>query len=264
MSTPFRFHVPVVAFEKGLPNGKKSKRIGGIVTSPNKDRQDETMLLDGLDFSEFEHSGWFNDNHGKSTTDVVGLPDAAVRRVRKGDSLPDGGKARTDGYWAEGVLMGSKGDEVFRLAKDLEGTGRALGFSVEGTIVERAIDDSKKITKAKVRNIAVTHCPVNPDTELVILSKALSSGTGLPATEAIPGSGAPLRVESLDPEIKYLTYGGPGPSKTRKKKAKKQPLTEQQAVKVLKSIYPRMSDNTARWIYALASGLKRQGAEVVA
>ena len=262
MTTPFRFHVPVAAFEKGLSNGKMSKRIGGVVTSPNKDRQDETMLLDGLDFSEFEHSGWFNDNHGKSTTDVVGLPDAAVRRVRKGDNLPDGGKARTDGYWAEGILLGTKGDDIYKLARSLEGTGRSLGFSVEGTIVERAIDDAKRITKARVRNIAVTHCPVNPDTELVVLSKALSSGTGLSATDAIPGSGAPLRAESLDPEIKYLTYGEP--AKARKKKSKKRPLTEQQAVKVLKSIYPRMSAETAQWIYALASGLKKQGAEVMA
>lgn len=253
-STMFRFHVPVEGFEKTLPNGKTSLRIGGLVSTAGRDKQDERVLQDGLDFSDFESSGWFNDNHGKGVTDVVGLPTAAVKRVRAGEKLPNGDVAKKAGWWAEGILVGSKGKEVHQIAKDLEGTGRQLGFSIEGSVVERSDKDRRDILRATVRNIAITHCPVNAETELKVLSKALFAGSAItnPGTASgAGGAGFALRSESLDPEIKILTFGG------RKKKPKKtdraRHLNEVDGVETLKSRYPRLTTAQARLIYQRAA-----------
>ena len=263
MSTPFRFHVPADAFEKALPDGRKSKRIGGIVTTPNRDQQDETVGLAGLDFSEFEKSGYFNDNHGKSTTDLVAFPDMGVRRVKAGAELPNGQKAKADGVWAEGILVGHKGDEVYQIAKDLQGTGRSLGFSIEGKILERDPLDPRHVAKAKVVNIAVTHCPVNAETELVLLSKAMFAGSAIANPGAAPGQGFALRTESLAPELKILTFKGPAGTelqpKKKKAKKKKRLLVEKDGVAALKAQYPHLPDAQARDAYRFACGCKAAG-----
>lgn len=262
MPTPFRFHIPVETYEKALPNGRLSKRIGGVITTPTKDRQDERVLADGLDFSEFERAGWFNDNHGQSAADVVAYPDVAVKKIKKGQELPTGKRAPADGWWAEGVLVGSKGREVYKIAKDLEGTSRSYGFSIEGSILERDPLDTHTIARARVRNVAVTHCPVNTQTELVLLTKALFAGNAIGNPGASPGQGFAIRTESLDPELKVLTFGAKL-FETKKKKKKKRKkcryLSESDGAATLKSLFPRLLDEQARALYQFARRLKAAG-----
>ena len=44
-----------------------TRPIGGTCSTERLDRQDESVLAKGLDFSEFVHHGFFNDNHKQDT-----------------------------------------------------------------------------------------------------------------------------------------------------------------------------------------------------
>lgn len=185
---PFQFEVPVSFFEKAdAPKGQQ-RRIGGIITTEAPDRQGEVVLQKGLDFNDFLRNGWFNDNHSKDTDGVVGYPDA-VQFFQKGETLPNGRPAPSPGHWAEGYLLEGheRADKIWNLGKALQGTGRSLGYSVEGNIHRRIgpktiFKKSAKgrgtwvgntVAKASVRNVAITNCPVNTDTGLEMLAKSL-------------------------------------------------------------------------------------------
>ncbi len=213
----FRFHIPLTAWTK---SGEENPlRIGGIVSTDDLDRQQETILQDGLDFSPFLTHGWFNDNHGQKTVDVLGYPTEA-RRVRKGDKLPNGDDSECNGWWAEGYLLDTdEGRRVYELCTALETSrgDRRLGFSIEGKVLQRDKRDKSRIVAAEVRNVAVTHCPVNTSTEMVALAKALSAGSAVSSGETTSGSGFALRAESLD-GVEYDQNGRPKRKKSSKSK----------------------------------------------
>lgn len=210
----FKVYMPIVAWEK---SGESNPlRIGGIVSTDTLDRQNEKVVQDGLDFSPFLAHGWFNDNHGQKTTDVLGYP-TSVKRVAKGERLPNGQVSDNNGWWAEGYLLDTdEGRKVYSLARSLQKTStRRLGFSIEGKVIKRGKDHST-ITAAEVRNVAVTHCPVNTDTHLHALAKALTAGASVDNPGASAGEGFALRAESMD-GAEYDQNGNP---KTKKRKRK--------------------------------------------
>lgn len=174
-SIPFSFEMPVSFFEKAdAPVGKR-RRIGGVLSTEDIDQQQEVIVQKGLDFTPFLKSGWFNDNHSKATTDILGYPEQ-VQLFAKGQRLPDGQIASSNTTWVEGYLLKSpKADEVWTLGKALEETNRRLGFSVEGRITKRVGPDRKVVAKAVVRNAAITNCPVNDRSRLEILAKSLDA-----------------------------------------------------------------------------------------
>lgn len=195
MSASFRVYAPLEAFEKA--DDTHSLRIGGIVSTDLLDRQGEIIVQEGLDFSEFLASGWFNDNHGQKTSDVLGYPTDAFF-VKKGDLLPNGKRAAANGWWAEGYLVGDEGRRIWNLCNSLAKSPRRLGFSIEGSVEERDRNNRALIRAAKVRNVAITHCPVNTGTEMVALAKALTAGSAIANPGAAPGEGFALRRESVE------------------------------------------------------------------
>ena len=218
---PFDFEMPIDFFEKADAADGKTRRIGGIASIETRDRQDETILQRGLDFSDFISNGWFNDNHSKTTTDILGYPEM-VQYFKKGQNLPNGSKAKADGHWVEGYLLNTeKADKVWELGKALQATNRRLGFSVEGKILRRTGPKDKIIAKALVRNTAITNCPVNADANMEILikslkavedtdpdelEKTLSMGTATTTAPTGPqtgeGAGQVLATESLEQDKK--------------------------------------------------------------
>lgn len=161
MSRDFKVYSPIgVWLDKSAPAGMQ-RRIGGVISTDSRDREDETVLQNGLDFRQFIDHGWFNDNHSKETPGAVGYP-SKVQFVRKGDTLPDGTIAKANGHWAEGHLLEGHppADDLWSLAQSLEKTQgrRRLGFSIEGRILRRAGPDRKTIAAAEVRNVAITNC----------------------------------------------------------------------------------------------------------
>ena len=202
----FKFHIPIVAWEKA--GDDNPMRIGGIVSTGSLDRQQERVVQDGLNFSPFLSHGWFNDNHGSKVTDVLGYPTHA-KRVKKGEKLPNGQSSNHDGWWAEGYLVNTEeGRKVYALARSLTKSphGRGLGFSIEGKVAGRANSDPTTITSADVHNVAITHVPVNTDTSLRVLAKALMAGSDITNPGTTPGQGFALRQESLDSKLAVTTY----------------------------------------------------------
>ena len=235
MPETFKFHVPIEIIEKATPGGQTRRVIGGICSTDDLDSQSEVLLQDGLDFGPFLEKGWFNDNHDKATGGAVGVPVKAELRLLKG------GKK---GWYVEGDLLGNaRGNDIWDLAQSLErsDTGRKLGFSVEGQITERDPDDPSKIRKAVVREVAITRCPVNVNTELNCLAKSLSAG----GVGGEPGQMGPLQVESLE--------GAAAMRPSPKDKKKKRLYTKSEAVERLQGINSDLSSARATQIveYAL-------------
>lgn len=219
-AVPFKFDFEIEAFEKSGAEAGTERRIGGIVSTDHMDKQQEIILQEGLDFGPFLKSGFFNDNHLDATGKAVGFPQMAELR-----KLPDGKK----GWYVEGYLL--KGhepaDEIWSFAQALKRSGgaRKLGFSVEGSILDRDPENQKIVRKAVVREVAITRCPINDKTNLMVLAKSLSAGHGAPAG-GTPGDGSPLRVESLE---------GAPPARP---KAKKRKLKKSEAIEFLMRVRP--------------------------
>lgn len=174
---PFEFSTPVgVWLNKAAPPGRQ-RRIGGLITTDTKDRQQEVVIQKGLDFQPWLQHGWFNDNHSKDTDGIVGFPEtASLKYIKKGEDLPNGQQAPGNGHWAEGYLLESeRGNRIWNTAQALTKAGedRRLGFSIEGSIQKRQGPNRKTIAKAQVRNVAITNCPVNTDTRMETLAKSL-------------------------------------------------------------------------------------------
>lgn len=196
----FKIHMRLRAFEKS--GDEQPMRIGGVVSTDDLDQEDERIVQDGLDFSEFLDKGWFNDNHSKKSTGVLGYPTGASF-ITKGSRLPDGSKAASNCWWSEGFLLNTEdGRKTWALAQSLENTPRSLGFSIEGTVKARSPRNKNIVTKAVVRNVAITHCPVNTGTEMLTLAKAMTAGHAIGSADigTGPGDGGALRAESLEDE----------------------------------------------------------------
>lgn len=227
MDRTFQFDFEAEIFEKG---GKRL--IGGIVSTDDLDLQREVIVQEGLDFGPFMKAGFFNDNHDRATGSAVGVPTHAEMR-----QLPGGRK----GWYVEGELYKTRrADEIWELANELSRSSpaRKLGFSVEGAIVDRDRDNQRKVLKAEVREVAITRCPINGNTSLDILAKALSAGGDVSDPGAAPGQGFALRAESLESR----------PAKKRRKRMKKG-----EAIEFLRRIEPKVSAHLAERIvdYAL-------------
>ncbi len=258
----FQFEVPISFFEKANAEEGFRRRIGGLVSTQSQDQEGETVLQRGLDFAYFLNKGFYNDNHDKKQTGVLGYPDHC-EYVTKGHRLPDNTIAPADGHWAEGYLLEGwePADKIWALGQALKKTSgrRRLGFSIEGTIQRRAGPGRKIIAKARVKNVAITHCPVNPETGLSILAKSLlkaeeeeverALSVGTPTPGAAPtgprtgaGAGQILTTESLEQDIKPTTYT-------------KRSLSKAEAVAWVLTRFPKISAGSAgRFVDAIAAG----------
>jgi len=277
---PFDFEVPLRFFEKSGQDEQKSKRIAGIISTESPDRVDEVVLQRGLDFRDFIQNGWFNDNHSKETDGILGYPES-VQAYSRGEILPDGTVAPSNLTWSEGFMLPTKrAQRIWELGKALQGTGRCLGFSVEGGIHKRIGKNKKIIAKATVRNVAITNCPVNTESRLDILSKslmavensedsllkALTMGPGPLSQPAGPrtgeGAGQILATESLETGQKVLEFKDEDDEKDKKKKSRrklKKALTDDQAIRWVLARRPGMSLVDAERIIDITKALKRNG-----
>lgn len=265
----FRFFCPMVAFEKADESEGKRKRIGGIISTDELDQQDEVLVQEGLNFDAFVDRGWFNDNHkSDSAVDIVGYPEA-VTKYKKGDTLPNGSVAEANLTWTEGYLVGEKGDAIWRIANDLQGSGRHLGFSVEGQINKRTGPGDATVADATISQVAITACPVNQSTELEVLArsmaafnkeqqaKAFTVGTPPPQSAAHPLPQPEPNVPAPPGQVIFAQYP-PMPRRRAQKKAKKS-LNTEQALKWVHSALPGICDATAREFLETTQQLLRRG-----
>lgn len=222
--------------EKAGEDIEETRPIGGWCSTESLDRQDEIVVAKGLDFSEFVAFGYFNDNHKQDTAAVLGYPRIA--------------KLQKSRWYTEGNLVKdfAPADKVWDLAKALKKSNapRRLGFSIEGKVLER--DGRNRIMRAKVRNVAITNCPVNTDCTWDILTKAFASiddvsraaDKALAAGHGNPraNGGAVLRDESLETDVRELQRADL--------------LSYDDAVKQVKRMRPNYSKSTCHRIVRLA------------
>lgn len=229
---PFKFDIEAEVFEKTNSKGESEYWVGGICSTDHMDQEGEKLLQEGLDFRPFIEHGYFNDNHAKDTGAAVGRP--ALVELR---TLPDGHR----GWYVEGPLYNNtRAKGIMELANELERSGdskRKLGFSVEGTILDRDPENPQLVRRAVVREVAITRCPVNQHTSLSRLAKSLSVGSALAPMDTPvtgEGAGAVLTPQSLE---------GTTPTKKRKKKMKKS-----EAITFLMNRDPRLTRKGAETI----------------
>jgi len=271
---PFTFESPVSFFEKAEAPAGQQKRIAGVISTESPDRQDEVVLQRGLDFSDFAANGWYNDNHTKDTDGILGYPDAgSIRQFRKGEKLPDGTKAASNGTWAEGYLLETdKAKRICELGKALQKTGRPLGFSIEGRIERREGPNRKIIAKALVRNVAITNCPVNTDSRMEVLAKSLRATMASEADEMEPVNKT-LTAGAATPGVAVAAEGAhtgtgaghllsPQSLEQGKKKRPKnlvKALTDEEAIAWVQNRLPGVSEAVATRFVLATRALKAQG-----
>lgn len=142
-----------------------------IASTPDKDREGQTLIQKGLDFSPFIEHGEFNFNH--ISTSLTGVP--------------TGKKAWFEnGIWkCQGEIIGGlpiaenyKTDQMVEQHNTLRKSGhlRGLCVSVEGKVKDLS-KCGRFVRKAVVYNIAHTFRPQNPNCTLSMLAKAFNGET---------------------------------------------------------------------------------------
>jgi hypothetical protein len=248
MHPTFTFEVPFDVWSKA-DGGEKERRIGGICSTDQLDRQNEIILQKGLDFQPFLDHGWFNDNHIGSMEAVLGYPTTVELRKASG----------REGWYVEGYLLKGypRSEAVWMLAHALQKTGhRRLGFSVEGGVLERAPDAEHIVRKAVVRHVAITHCPVNTATSLEVLAKSLAAGAAvpMPRNEPAPSSDgrilSPQSIEASPVRRRKRRKKGRTPEEERAltKADHREPLTRREAIALLKALAPGLPEREAHRI----------------
>ncbi len=251
----FTISAEVETFFKGDAEAGHERRIGGLVSTEKLDKQGEIVLASGLDFKPFLTEGCFNNNHSQETDAMLGWPELA-KHVLKGEKLPSGVISPKNGWYVEGYLLQgyAPADKIWSLAQSLQKSKRKLGFSIEGKVTSRTRrGGGPVVASAVVRDVAITRKPVNTDTELMVLAKSLSVGSGevsLGTAVTGEGAGAILVPESLD--------GAPRRKKKRKKKDR--PLSKGDAMALLLIASPDLTLRGAERIYELTKTLKAHGA----
>lgn len=152
--------------EKGKDNPDKVK-IGGIISTDAKDQEGDILLQEGMDWSYFLDRGYFNYEHQQGPENILGVPDKVELVEMNGKKA-----TKVEGY----LLMDTpKAKDVYQSIKAVAkaGLNRQIGFSVEGQVIERDLQNPKIVKRAKILNVSITAHPVNPDAKLELLARSL-------------------------------------------------------------------------------------------
>lgn len=250
-TSDFNLYCPVSVFtDASKSDSGKSQRIAGIISTDELDSEGERVLQEGLDFSQFlGPRGYMNDDHKTGHHDLLGVPEF-VQSFDKGAVLPNGTVAKNNLTWCEGYLLDTEGGrKTYEIARALQGTGKSLGFSIEGSINQRQGLGGKIIGKASVRHVAITHQPVNQGTTLEALVRSLRRPVGKATTVAPPaGNATNLVRQNLSRKITNLAGKAQStPTKAKQKRAKKMRSLQRTLKSVFKAL-PHASVDYALWV----------------
>lgn len=157
MNNNFKFFCPVGVIQKAKDKeGNEIMRLGGIASTMDKDSDGEFLDPTGFDITEFKKSGVVNWHHQSKNS-----PAAIIGEPHKAEIRKDGFYVETDLYPNSKLAQ-----EVYEVAQvmALDSKTRRLGYSIEGTVVERDEDNPKIVKKAIITGLAITHMPKNAQT----------------------------------------------------------------------------------------------------
>ena len=138
--------------------GNEKMQIAGIASTTDEDTDEEILLPKGFDLSYFTESGFVNWHHRQKDkpSAIIGEPSAA--------KILKGGKEM---HVVCDLYNTPLAQEVYALGKVLESqstSGRRLGFSIEGKVLERDKNNPRIVTKAAITGCAITYQPKNKAT----------------------------------------------------------------------------------------------------
>ena len=212
MKGNFKFWCPI---EKSITTATDSTEqmvLGGIASTADKDSDGEYLDPNGFDITPLMNSGTVNWHH-----QAKGQPAAIIGEPIKGEIRPEGLYLETKLYPSSSVAR-----DVWNLATTLErdSSTRRLGYSIEGRVVERASSDPnnpdyKRVIKAVITGVAITHMPKNAQTFAnIIKGEGCDEDEELYDEEDVESddksmtteTAAALKKQSLDRDLKVQTF----------------------------------------------------------
>lgn len=216
----FSFWCPLGDINKATdPNtGEEIMLLGGIASTADEDSDGEFLDPKGFDIKPLLNSGLVNWHHQAKTNPgtIVGEPIKA--------------EIRKEGLYIETKLYphSQTACDIWELAKTLasDSKTRRLGYSIEGRVVKRKSEDPtspdyKKIIKAIITGVAITHQPKNPKTFANIIKGEIDDISeedvkeedvkekeeSVDVEESVnTESAAALKKESVDSNLKITTF----------------------------------------------------------
>lgn len=211
MSKNFKFYCPAEISKAKDTEGNTVMKMGGIASTIDEDSDGEFLDPNGFIIDEFLELGLVNWHHQAkdSPMSVIGEPTLA--------------EIRPEGFYVECELYKSSAmaKEVYELGETMQKDSRKrrLGFSIEGSVIERESDDKTsplyyKIKKALITGLAITHMPKNAKTFADIIKGKGATKIGEEEEDEedeiekdlSTTSGAAIVKESLDKNLKVTTF----------------------------------------------------------
>ena len=183
--------------------GESVMKLGGIASTSDEDSDGEFLDPKGFDIKPLIESGMVNWHH-----QAKGQPATIIGEPTKAEIRPEGLYIETELYPSSEIAC-----EVWKLAETLEKDSktRRLGYSIEGKVVKRKSNDKnspdyKKIVKAIITGVAITHQPKNPKTFANIIKGEIDDFDDEEEKALDTETGNALKKESLNKKIKNQTF----------------------------------------------------------
>lgn len=184
-------------------SGEEVMRLGGIASTSDEDSDGEFLDPKGFDIKPLIENGMVNWHH-----QAKGQPATIIGEPTKAEIRPEGLYIETDLYPSSKIAC-----DVWELAETLEKDSktRRLGYSIEGKVVKRKSNDKnspdyKKIVKAIITGVAITHQPKNPKTFANIIKGEIDDDFEDEEKALDTETGKALKKESVDKKIKNQTF----------------------------------------------------------
>ncbi len=205
----FTFWFPLEKSEEVVDSatGEQIMRLGGIASTSDKDSDGEFLDPKGFDIQPLLKSGMVNWHH-----QAKGQPATIIGEPTKAEIRPEGLYIETDLYPSSQIAR-----DVWELANTLakDSKTRRLGYSIEGKVLKRKNNDPsnpdyKKVEKAVITGVAITHMPKNPKTFANIIKGEVDDDDEPEddemEKELNTKNAAPLKKESVDKEVKTTCF----------------------------------------------------------
>ena len=215
----FEFWCELNSVEKAVDEktGEEIMLLGGIASTADEDSDGEFLDPKGFDIQPLLKSGLVNWHHQAKTN-----PGTIVGEPTKAEIRKEGLYIETQLYPHSQVAC-----DIWELAKTLakDSKTRRLGYSIEGRVVKRKSDDPtdpdyKKIVKAIITGVAITHQPKNPKTFANIIKGDIDDDFEEESEDikekeekteedkaVDTETAAALKKESVDDNLKVTTFG---------------------------------------------------------
>ncbi len=185
MDSDFTFSMPLIKSENA---NEDDRLVRGLASCETTDAQGEIILQKGMDVSPCLKSGFVNWDHNAGPENLIGVPlEIEIADIQNHPIMKKSGLKGVGCYAEARLFKGhARAEAVWSLLKSINGSGRGLAWSVQGSVLERSGPSNNYLARTVIRHLAITHQPVQTDS-FAELAKSLTTG--------VAGS---LRLETID------------------------------------------------------------------